>query len=195
VLTPDEFAAVWRACGQFPTFGPFVRCLIVSGQRRGQLARLHPSMIDRDRQTITWPPALMKTGKEHTIPYGPLMGEIMSSRLSTGLVLPNAAGTPFCDEGHRKIRLDEVCPIPHWTIHDLRRTWATISAEELDTPPHIIEAVLAHQSGTAVGRIYNRARYIEPMRKALVAFEEWLQTLLSNTENTHARELSGVHQE
>ena len=89
-----------------------------------------------------------------------------------------------------KKTLDRHCSVKDWTLHDLRRTWATISAEELDTPPHIIEAVLAHQSGTAVARTYNRAKYIEPMRKALIAFEDWLQALLSNKENANGADLT-----
>jgi integrase len=190
VLTLKELVAVWQACEQLPYFGPFVRCLILTGQRRGQFAQLQSGMIDRDKQTITWPSQLMKMGKEHTIPYGPMLARMMAAMPEVGLMLPSYRGEPFAVSGSGKAALDKVCPLPNWTLHDLRRTWATISAEELDTPPHIIEAVLAHQSGTAVARTYNRAKYVEPMRKAMISFEEWLQALLSNKENANGADLT-----
>jgi integrase len=83
-----------------------------------------------------------------------------------------------------KRALDKLCPLPHWTLHDLRRTWATIAAEKLGVLPHIIEAVLAHNSGTAVSRTYNRARYLKPMREAMEAMERHITKLLDATPRT-----------
>jgi integrase len=190
VLTPNELVAAWQACGHFSHFGPYVRALILTGQRRGQISYLRADMIDVKKKIITWPSDLMKTGLEHSAPYGPMMARLMIGVSNKDLVFPSSRDMPFTDSGGSKRDLDKLCPMPHWTLHDLRRTWATISAEELDTPPHIIEAVLAHQSGTAVARTYNRAKYIEPMRKALIAFEEWLQRFLSNKENVNGAELT-----
>jgi integrase len=192
VLTPKELRAVWLACEQFSHFGPFVRCLILTGQRRGQFAQLRDHFVDTDKMVITWPADLMKAGKVHTIPYGPMMAKLLEDR--SGVLFSTYRGAPFTVSGTPMDTFRKHCSVAHFTLHDLRRTWATISAEELDTPPHIIEAVLAHQSGTAVARTYNRAKYIEPMRKALVAFEEWLTTLLSNTETTNnGADVSGLH--
>jgi integrase len=92
---------------------------------------------------------------------------------------------PWTMQGKPKTRLDRDSGVTGWVHHDLRRTWATVSAEQLTTSPHIIEAVLAHQSGTRVARTYNRALYIEPMRKAMIAYEEWLQALLATSEGTN----------
>jgi len=58
---------------------------------------------------------------------------------------------------------------------------------------------LAHAIGAPITRTYNRAKYIEPMRKALLAFEELLQTQLSKPESNNAKQHSGrdagVHHE
>lgn len=180
VLTPAELAEVWRVSFRFPHYGPFVRCLLLTGQRRGQFSKLTADLVAWEKQTIKWPADMMKGRREHTIPFGPLVAQILAEH-------PNgfrtARGIMFTMTGTAKSTFDRHCSVKDWTLHDLRRTWATISAEELDTPPHIIEAVLAHQSGTAVARTYNRAKYIEPMRKALIGFEEWLHTLVSTPEN------------
>ena len=61
--------------------------------------------------------------------------------------------------------------IAPWRIHDLRRTAATGMAE-IGIPPHIVEAVLNHVSGSKAGvaGTYNRATY-QPEKKA--ALERW----------------------
>jgi integrase len=65
-------------------------------------------------------------------------------------------------------------PMPDWRLHDLRRTAATVMADNLGVLPHVIEAVLNHISGhrAGVAGIYNRARYEAEMRDAL---ERWAQ--------------------
>jgi hypothetical protein len=46
---------------------------------------------------------------------------------------------------------------------------ATMMHDRLDVLPHIVEAILNHVSGhkAGVAGVYNRAKYIEPMRAAL----------------------------
>ena len=97
------------------------------------------------------------------------------------------ADTPFSDWHRNKQRLNRASGVKDWVHHDLRRVWATIAAEKLDVQPHIIDAVLAHQSGTAVSRIYNRARYLSAMRDAIETWERYLHNLLFKLEDTNGR--------
>ena len=73
--------------------------------------------------------------------------------------------------------IDKVVDIPHWTIHDLRRTFATIHAE-IGTPIHITERLLNHASGSTGGivGIYNKYQYLDEMREA----QEKYETILTN---------------
>lgn len=68
-----------------------------------------------------------------------------------------------------------------WRIHDLRRTAASGMAQ-LAVPPHIIERVLNHTTGTLGGAagIYNRYGYLAEMRLALEQWSERVTTLISN---------------
>jgi integrase len=54
-------------------------------------------------------------------------------------------GWPKCKEA-----FDAKCPIAHWTLHDLRRTFATNLAA-LGVPPHVTERLLNHVTGTISG--------------------------------------------
>jgi hypothetical protein len=61
--------------------------------------------------------------------------------------------------------------ISGWTLHDLRRTAAT-GMQRLKIPPHVVDRVLNHVSGTirGVAAIYNRFEYLEERRAALDAW-------------------------
>ena len=52
VLTPTELAEIWRVSFRFPHYGPFVRCLLLTGQRRGQFSKLCDHFIDADKMVI-----------------------------------------------------------------------------------------------------------------------------------------------
>ena len=75
-----------------------------------------------------------------------------------------------------------------WTIHDLRRTFATIHAS-IGTPIHITERLLNHVSGTQAGivSVYQRHEYLPELRKAVDAFEAHLTSILRIVINRSAR--------
>ena len=63
-------------------------------------------------------------------------------------------------------------PMAPWTLHDLRRTCATLLGETRIAAPHIVEAILSHISGSRAGvaGVYNRALYLPERRAALEAW-------------------------
>ena len=75
--------------------------------------------------------------------------------------------------------LDRVCEIEPWTLHDLRRTFATNLAA-LGRPPHVVEKLLNHTSRTisGVAAVYNRHAYMDEMRAAIGAWEKRLSYIL-----------------
>jgi integrase len=75
-----------------------------------------------------------------------------------------------------KVRLDKICGVQGWVLHDLRRTTATKLAE-LKVPPHVTEKILNHSSSRVagpMGKIYQRYEYLEERREAL---ELWAAAL------------------
>ncbi|EDV1703625.1 integrase, partial [Salmonella enterica subsp. enterica] len=63
--------------------------------------------------------------------------------------------------------------VPHFTIHDLRRT-ARTNFSEL-TEPHIAEMMLGHKL-PGVWSVYDKYTYIEEMREA---YSKWWARLMS----------------
>lgn len=69
---------------------------------------------------------------------------------------------------------------PPWTIHDLRRTFASGCAR-LGIAVHVVEAALNHRSGTikGVAAVYNRYSYDAEKRAALEAWSRYVEALVS----------------
>jgi len=67
-----------------------------------------------------------------------------------------------------------------WRVHDIRRTVATRMAD-LGVQPHVIEAVLNHQSGhrAGVAGIYNRSRYEREVRAALALWADHVHSVVT----------------
>ena len=162
VLTDAEFKAIWDACTD-DAFGKTVKLLMLTGQRRGEIAHLS---LDGDLATI--PSQFTKNHRTHTFPVGEMGRVLLGGDLTYG------------GWGKAKARLDQQAGVTGWTLHDLRRTNATIHAQ-LGTPPHIIEAILNHKSGiiSGVAATYNRFQYLDEMRAAINKFETHLAKVLA----------------
>jgi hypothetical protein len=88
VLTDKELEAVWKASQQIGGhFGSIVKLLILTGQRRGEIAALQFSWIQNN--TITLPSELTKNAREHSFPIGPLSASIIPiPGVHSGLLFP-----------------------------------------------------------------------------------------------------------
>ena len=85
---------------------------------------------------------------------------------------------PFNGWSKSKKALDTIAKIEPWTLHDLRRTFATDLAE-LGVAPHVIERLLNHVTGTisGVAAIYNRNEYEKETREAIEKWEAFIQAI------------------
>jgi integrase len=187
VLTDAELANVLSQARKTPyPFGAIVELLILTGQRRGEIAALRWDWIDDKTKTITLPSSITKNKRPHTFPYGAMAAAVIGTIPSLGDYLfpaarSNVAGRPttiFNGWGKPKAALDKACPIAPWTLHDLRRTFATNLAA-IGTPVHVTEKLLNHISGTVSGvaAIYNRHAYMDEMRVAISAWENRLSII------------------
>ncbi len=174
ILTDEELQAVWRRAEEvgYP-YGTVVELLILTGQRRGEIAGLRRSWVKDD--TITFPEGFCKNKREHRIPIGKRTREILEAIPGeTDLYFP-ARGkpeVPMSNWGHLKADFDKALTVSDYTLHDLRRTYASNLAK-LGVPIHVTEKLLNHVSGTlgGIAGVYNRHSYWEEMCGVVVKFE------------------------
>lgn len=177
VLSACELAAVWDAAGAagYP-FGPCVQLLILTAQRRDEVAGMRWTEIDLEARLWTIPAERAKNGRAHEVPLnGPAVAILEGLRegrsLSPdggGLVFSTTGKTPISGFGKAKARLDEASGVTGWRLHDLRRT-ATTGMAQAGVAPHIVDRILNHVSGAirGVAAVYNRFGYLEDRRQAL----------------------------
>jgi integrase len=181
VLSDDELARIWKACGD-DEYGKVVKLLILTACRRGEIGDMRWSEIDLERSTFTIPAARSKNGKPHTLPLLVATREIVESvpRMASRdqLFGMRSHGFTRWPQGKRELDARAGVSVP-WTIHDLRRTTATGLAN-LGTPPHVVEAILNHQSGSkrGVAGVYNKSVYEREVRAALGMWEDHIRALV-----------------
>src|SRR5262249_9048280 len=76
-------------------------------------------------------------------------------------------------------------PMPHWTVHDLRRSFTTHLGDNKFALPHVVEALLNHISGhkAGVAGVYNKALYLDERRRAMNSWGQHITALVANTGN------------
>jgi len=182
VLSDAELARVWNACDDGSEHSAVVKLLILTGCRRAEIGDLCWAWFSPD--TFTIPVEHSKNGRAHTLPVLPAMRSILDT-------VPHMANRDqlFGERSHGftrwhcKSELDERSGVANWTLHDLRRTVATRMAD-LGVQPHIVEAVLNHQSGHkgGIAGVYNRSPYEREVRNALATWHDHLRTLVDGGE-------------
>lgn len=184
VLTDDELRQVYKRAQEigFP-FGPIVQLLIHTGQRRMEIGQLRRSWITDG--TVTLPEGFAKNKREHRFPLSDMAQAVIIALPDTGdLLFPAATNPdkPFTTYAWHKARFDEgLEDVAPYTLHDLRRTFATIHAQ-IGTPIHVTEKLLNHVSGTisGVAAVYNRHSYIEEMRAAMAAYDAYIAEVVGD---------------
>src|SRR5262249_38199711 len=199
VLSPAELAAIWRCLGE-DRYSDIVRLLILTAQRREQIGALRLSEVDFERGLLVFPAMRTKNRRQHELPMSSTVRSILHRRINGASGVSNGkhrgtATAKHTDDGgvfgeggfaggwgYCKAALDRrIALTKPWRLHDLRRTAATMMAEN-GTLPHICEAILNHVSGhkAGVAGIYNRAKYIEEMREALVKWSGYVERITSS---------------
>src|SRR5262245_37068591 len=119
-----EIRTVWNACKG--TFGDLVKLLLLTGQRRDKVRQMQWSDVDVDG---TWHIANGNkrekgTGGELALP--PMAIDIIRARprfASNPYVFPGQGSHFYLTHANGKKALDKATgPLPHWQLHDLRRT-------------------------------------------------------------------------
>jgi integrase len=182
VLTEDEIRAIWPVAEANGVFGAVVRLLLLTGQRRGDVYGMTWGELDKDVWTI--PARRYKTGRAHVVPLSGAALEIVRAQpRSAGLVFPGKHGIPLTTSSRRKLTLDAVITkangkaLPHWTIHDLRRTARTLMSRA-GVRPDVAERVVGHVIQGVEG-VYDRHTYEAEKRDALEKLAAMVERILN----------------
>jgi integrase len=181
VLTDKELRSVWVAAAKPCPFNAIVRMLILTGQRREEIAGMKWGEVAADLGTWTIPGARAKNGASHLVPLSSQVQTILRATPhveGNDLVFPGLRG-PFNGFSKAKEALDKASGVNDWRLHDLRRTVAT-GLQRLGVRLEVTEAVLNHVSGSRAGvvGIYQRHNWADEKRAALDAWGAYVAVLV-----------------
>jgi integrase len=181
VLSDDELRKVWLAAGELghPHAG-IVRLLILTGQRRGEIADLSWPEIDLDERAIHLPPKRTKNGRAHDVPLSAQALAVVAGLPRLVEVDRVFGRRPFKSFYYLREQLAESSGVSEWTLHDIRRTVAS-GLQRLGVRLEVTEAVLNHKSGSVSGitAVYQRHDYAAEKRDALVRWADHVDALVS----------------
>lgn len=203
VLSDAEIVHIWRAALSmgYP-FGDFIRLLMLTGQRRDEVAEMRWAEVDLEAGLWTIPKERAKNGQAHQVHLSACAVTIVEKaprildpkapkRTPSPFVFTTTGYSPISGFSGAKETLDglvlsalrqqsgeDVSAPENWRFHDIRRTVATQLAG-MNVPPHVVDRLINHRSGAIKGvtAVYIRHDYAQERREALEMWEARLAQL------------------
>jgi integrase len=202
VLSDDEIKLAMKSfsIAGWP-FGAVGQLLVLTGQRRNEVARMRWDEVDFAGRLWKLPGSRSKNKRDHEVPLSDAALRILDGvpRIGeSGFVFSVRGGAPISGFSKFKGQIDraivemmreeaagrgadpqKVRPPEHWTLHDLRRTTAT-GLQKLGVRLEVTEAILNHISGSRAGitGIYQRHTWSEEKRSAVTLWAEHVAAIL-----------------
>jgi integrase len=208
-LTNDELRVVWRAgeATEGP-FGRFIQFLLLTATRRNEAAMMVRTEILPEGNWII-PAERMKAKKEHVVPLSQSSRTILDGmpKLGRYVFTTNGRGpirgfakfkTTFDATVLAELRKQdhEAKPLPHWTLHDLRRTARSLMGKA-KVLSEIAERCIAHVPRGVQGT-YDRYAYLDEKREAFEKLAALIEIIITpkadNVTSLDERRARGVSQ-
>jgi len=139
---------------------------------------------DLDLDNAEWRFLVTKTNTEHLVPLATqavkLLRDLHPLTGNNKYLFPNAHDSkkPMSDAAInaslKRLGFDTKTEM---TGHGFRAMARTLLHEKLGWDPHVIEHQLAHQVPDALGRAYNRTRFIEERKKMMQQYADYLENM------------------
>ena len=194
-LTPAELVKFRAALGEATFLNhahtAAIRLLLLTVCRKGELVAARWEHVDFDKAEWLVPASKQKSEIDHLVPLSrqavELFRELRKLAGRSPYVLPSLEGRrdkPMAESSlnwalwqitRKRNGKAPILTIPHFTLHDLRRTGSTL-LHEMGYAPHVIEKSLGHTVKGVAG-VYNKAAYIEERRPMLQQWADYLDGL------------------
>lgn len=188
VLSDEELGLLWRGTEVIGSpFGPLFQLLILTGQRREEVAKMDWSELDQSGAEWTIPAYRTKNRKVQLVPLSAQAVHVLNGLAAhedwprAGYVFSTTGKTAVSGFSKAKRRLDELMVAElgerfvSWRAHDIRRTLAT-GLQRLGVRFEVTEAILNHVSGSRAGvaGVYQRYDWSAEKRQAMDAWAAFL---------------------
>ena len=130
VLSDDELRLVWQAADQIGSpFGPLVKLLALTGQRRDEVGRMQWSELDLDKQLWTLPAERVKNNQPHHVP-------LSDAALAVLKDAPQIVGSPSSSRRMASCHQVHIRGTNDVSMHCCQRTCPRGDCMTCDAPRH-----------------------------------------------------------
>lgn len=198
VLAPDEirtFFTVLNTVGTLPTLKLAVKLVLLTLCRKGELLQAKWPEVDFQAATWTLPAERMKARRPHVVYLSQqaldLLVGLKTCAGSSPYILPGRYETdqPMSDATLNRVITTTVekaqkenHELPHFCVHDLRRTGSTL-LHEAGFNTDWIEKCLAHEQ-KGVRAVYNKAEYADQRREMLQSWADMVDAWIAGAKIT-----------
>jgi integrase len=200
IFNDDEWRALWRAARRlgYP-YGPLFRMLMLTGQRKSEVAEARWSEFDLAKKLWTIPAERMKADAPNVVPLTDDVLAVLKSlprfRKGDHLFSATFGDKPVNGFSKAKERLDRrmlrswralgrirgedrrQAQIPDFVIHDIRRSVRTGLSALPGISDLVRELVIAHTK-PGLHKVYDQFAYLDEKRKALELWNSRLRTIV-----------------
>jgi integrase len=185
VLDDAELQAFWRATERMDyPYRELYRLLLLTGARLRELAGARWREVDLKKRLWIVPSERFKSDVSHLVPLSRDAVDIIRSLPKGDCLFSTTKGLlPVSGFSKAKAELDRLMaeelgtPLPHFVIHDLRRTLRTRLAS-LRVSDLVAEMIIGHGK-RGLQRVYDQHTYEGEMREALELWARRLRDLVS----------------
>jgi integrase len=161
-----------------------IKIILHTGIRSGELRLATWSEIDYQNSLWTIPKEHTKQDeimRIHLTETVKAMFKELQSDSKSNFVLSAKHNVPLSPKALSRAinRIQERVGVPHWTAHDLRRSFCTQLGETLDIDPVVIEKCLGHKMPKIMAT-YNRNEMLHQRKEALCKWSQYLNALLES---------------
>ena len=176
ILKDDEIAALWEADD---LFGNFTKLALLTAQRKEKIATMRWSDIRGGVWHI--PAEAREKGNAEALRLPAMALDVIEAQRRTNsdspFVFAKSDSSPRSNLARQKKIFEAACPMPRWTIHDLRRTARSLMAAAGVTTLHA-ELVMGHKQGGVAG-IYDRHDYLDEKADALLRLANRIRDIVT----------------
>ena len=205
-LSMQEIHEFWHgleSAKMSPQVRTALRLLLVTGQRRGEVAGLQRDEIDDAERIWMLPGERAKPGRPNIVPLSDMAMQLISqadeNRVKPPPVRPNRKDRKPYDPtpspwlfpstiGRKPVNPEALTrafnrcrtelELQDVCVHDLRRTFRTWHAE-IGTPKDIVQALMNHSPRDVTDRVYNRSVLLTRKSDAMDRWANWLDLVVA----------------
>ena len=184
-FSAEELRALWNAETLKPQYLRYLKFMITTPLRAGEAADLSWNSVDIRRAEIILTSKDTKNSEHFVMPLSSLALSVIEDEHEAHerLVFPlsKLSGAEMTAWSHFNKSVRNASGVSNFILHDLRRTFSTLMAENSDVSENIIDSLLNHKQSVTRGGViahYQQAKHLEKRRAVMAQWSQLLEAWL-----------------